>query len=80
MVHFSKKALACAFAKDLGFDYAHRDGLFGKQALYVADVRWWHRREKKRLMAAAPVFIIVEGGKPRKLNVEETMGVLGERS
>ncbi len=79
MGHFSKKALACAFAKDLGYDYARRDGLFGRQALYVADIRWWHRREKKRLAEAAPVFIVVEGGKPRRLSAEEAAGVVSGR-
>nr|DAG41823.1 MAG TPA: hypothetical protein [Caudoviricetes sp.] len=34
MGHFSKKAIACRFARDLGFDYAHRDGLFAKRKRY----------------------------------------------
>ena len=75
MGHFSKKAIACLFAKELGFDYAHRNGLFGKQALYVADYRWFHKR-KINSMIGLPVYIVVEGGKPRQLNTDETMDVL----
>ena len=79
MGHFSKKAIACRFAKELGFDYAHRAGLFGKQALYVADIRWYHRKEKGG-MIGLPLYIIVEGGKARQLNTDETMDVLCGRA
>jgi hypothetical protein len=79
MGHFSKKAIACRFARDLGFDYAHRAGLFGKQALYVADIRWYHRREKGGLIGL-PLYIVVEGGKARQLNTDETMDVLCGRA
>ena len=79
MGHFSKKAIACRFAKELGFDYAHRAGLFGKQALYVADIRWYHRKEKGG-MIGFPLYIVVEGGKPRLLDLDETMNVLSGRA
>lgn len=79
MGHFSKKAIACRFAKELGFDYAHRAGLFGKQALYVADIRWWHKRSKGG-MIGLPAYIVVEKGKPRQLSTDETMDVLCGRA
>ncbi len=79
MGHFSKKAIACRFARDLGFDYAHRDGLFGKQALYVADIRWWNKKEKGSIVGL-PIYIVIEGGKPRQLNLEETLNVLCGRA
>ncbi len=79
MGHFSKKAIACRFAKELGFDYAHRDGLFGKQALYVADIRWWHRRRKRNMLMSLPVFIVVEKGEPRQLSKDETRAILDGR-
>lgn len=79
MAHFSKKALACRFAKDLGYDYAHRAGLFGKQALYVADFRWWHKNKVGRAVGL-PVYIVVEKGEPRQLNTDETMDVLCGRA
>lgn len=79
MGHFSKKYLACRFAKELGFDYAHRDGLFKGQALYVADIRWWNKKEKNCIIGL-PVYIVVEGGKARQLNTDETMDVLCGRA
>ncbi len=79
MGHFSKKAIACRFAKELGFDYAHRAGLFGKQALYAADFRWWHKGKTGR-MVGLPVYIVVEKGEPRQLNTNETMDVLCGRA
>lgn len=54
-------------------------GLFGKQALYVADIRWWNKKEKG-CMIGLPVYIVVEGGKARQLNTDETMDVLCGRA
>lgn len=79
MGHFSKKYLACRFAKELGFDYAHRDGLFKGQALYVADYRNYHK-EKEFSCIGLPFYIVVEGGKARQLNTDETMDVLCGRA
>ena len=79
MGHFSKKYLACKFAKDNGFDYAHREGLFKGQALYVADIRWYHKKEKSG-MIGLPFYIVIEGGKPRQLDTDETMDVLCGRA
>jgi hypothetical protein len=78
MGHFSKKAIACRFAKELGFDYAHRAGLFGKQALYVADFRSWHKNKGGAI--GLPAYIVIENGKPRQLNTDETMDVLCGRA
>ncbi len=78
MGHFSKKAIACRFAKELGFDYAHRDGLFGKQALYVADIRWWNKKRKRDLIGTT-VYIVVEKGEPRQLSTDETKSLLDGR-
>lgn len=76
MGHFSKKYLACRFAKENGFDYAHRDGSFKGQALYVADIRWWNWRARKHGCIGLPFYIVIEKGMARQLNIEETMEVL----
>lgn len=75
MGHFSKKYLACKFAKDNGFDYAHREGLFKGKALYVADFRSYHT-EKIMTNIGLPFYILIENGKARMLNTDETMDVL----
>lgn len=72
MGHFSKKHLACQFAKENGFDYAHRHGLYNHRALYVADFRPW----RKLACIGLPFFIVIEKGKARHLDDEETMNVL----
>lgn len=75
MGHFSKKYLACRFAKENGFDYARRDGTFKGQALYVADYRYYHN-DKKILYIGLPFYIVVEKGNARPLDTDETMEVL----
>ena len=80
MGHFSKKYLACKFAKDNGYDYAHRKGLFKGKALYVADYRWWNWRARKYGCIGLPFYIVIDNGIARQLNTDETMDVLCGRT
>ena len=60
------------FAKTLGFDTAHRSGLFKGRALFVGG--FWDR--KRNACIGLPAYIVVENGKPRALTHDETMSIL----